>query len=151
MQRIIKLVASLFYVGNTPLFPGTAASFLVAMLYLLVLSRSFYLYAATFFVLFLLGFLVCAPAEELFGRKDSPRIVIDEAAGMLVSVFLLPANFIFVFLAFILFRIFDITKAYPAGLCERLKGSAGVMLDDIVAGIYANLCLHLIYWLARGA
>ena len=149
MQKIIKLIATLFYVGYMPLLPGTAASLLTLLGYYFFLSHSFYLYAATTLFLIVLGFLVCGRAEKLLGQKDSPRIVIDEVCGMLISLFLIPTDLVFMFLAFILFRIFDIVKVSPAAAWQKRTGASGVMGDDIIAGVYTNLCLHLVYWLAN--
>jgi phosphatidylglycerophosphatase A len=85
--------------------------------------------------------------EEFFGKDGSP-IVIDEVAGMVISLVFVSKDIRSFAGAFLLFRLFDIIKPAPAGSMERLKGGWGVTLDDVMAGIYANLSLHLILYLA---
>jgi len=91
-----------------------------------------------------MGFLVGGSAEKMFGKKDSKFIVIDETSGMLLSLILIPYNYKFVILGFFLFRILDTLKPYPAGRFENLKGSLGIMCDDLVAAVYTNLILQVV-------
>ena len=88
---------------------------------------------------------VAGRGEQIFGKKDCGIIVIDEVVGMLFTMFLLPPTLIYLFLGFLLFRVFDITKPFPARWIDRkVKGGTGIVLDDIVAGIYANLAVRLL-------
>lgn len=82
------------------------------------------------------------------GEKDPGCIVIDEVCGMLLSLAFLPPDPGLVIFAFLVFRIMDTLKPYPAGVLQRLKGSVGIMSDDIVAGFYTNIILQLILKLA---
>ena len=83
-------------------------------------------------------------AEKIFNEKDSSRIVIDEIVGFQFAMFLVTPTALHVFLGFLLFRFFDIAKPFPVRLCERkLPGGYGVVGDDIVAGVYANIFLLL--------
>lgn len=100
---------------------------------------------------FLMGFAmvfvgacwVAGEAEKIFGAHDSARIVIDEVFGMVATMFLIPVGMVWLVAGFALFRIFDIIKPFPASYLDRhLHGGAGVMLDDLAAGIYANLVLQ---------
>lgn len=85
---------------------------------------------------------VSQEAEKIFRRKDDPRIVIDEVAGFLWTMFLVSPTVRHLLLGFVFFRFFDVVKIFPARLCQdRLPGGWGVVLDDVVAGIYANLLL----------
>ena len=84
--------------------------------------------------------------EEIFG-KDGRQIVIDEATGMVISLLFIPKEIGWYAVAFFLFRIFDVIKPPPARSAERLKAGWGVTLDDVVAGIYANVTLHIIYYI----
>lgn len=94
------------------------------------------------------GIWIAGEAEELYGRKDCPCIVIDEVAGMLTTLALLPRGAGFLLAGFVSFRIFDILKPFPAGLAERrLPGGWGVMMDDILAGIYAGLAVKAVHWI----
>jgi phosphatidylglycerophosphatase A len=94
-------------------------------------------------IVFLLGLLTSHQAEKLLG-KDSSHIVIDELCGYLISVLFIPSSIGYLIAAFILFRIFDILKPPPIRKIEKVAtGGAGIMLDDVLAGIYANVCLQL--------
>jgi phosphatidylglycerophosphatase A len=86
-----------------------------------------------------------ARAEGLFGKRDDGRITIDEVAGMLLSLAFLPYRLEVVVAAFLLFRVFDITKPPPARAAESLPGGLGVMADDLVAGLYANVVGQLLW------
>lgn len=144
--KIIKLIATCFYLGYFPFGSGTLASAVGILLYIL-LRNNIALYIIVTAIVTILGFLVSGEAEKLFNEKDSGKIVIDEVSGILIALFLLPANFGVIIIAFFLFRGFDMFKVAPADRLQNLKGSAGVMLDDIMAGLYTNLCFHLALWL----
>jgi phosphatidylglycerophosphatase A len=82
-------------------------------------------------------------AEIILGRTDSPLIVIDEIAGFLTAMFMVPPGWLFIVSGFLIFRVFDIVKPWPLKRLEALHGGPGVMLDDVGAGIYTNLLLQL--------
>ena len=84
--------------------------------------------------------------EDIFRQKDCRRIVIDEIAGFLVANFLSPAELLPIVLAFLLFRLFDIIKPFPAARAERISGGLGVILDDLIAGFYAFVILRLLFF-----
>ena len=84
-------------------------------------------------------------AERLLGDKDPGAIVVDEVAGMIVSVLLLPRTGRVLLAAFVLFRVFDVTKPFPARTSQRLTGGIGVMVDDLIAGLYAFVVLVLLH------
>jgi phosphatidylglycerophosphatase A len=86
-------------------------------------------------------------AERHFGRTDPGQVVIDEVMGMLITLFLNPVGWLGALAAFFLFRIFDVIKPYPANRLERLHGGVGVMADDAMAAVYANLALRAaLHW-----
>ncbi|MFH1854725.1 MAG: phosphatidylglycerophosphatase A [Candidatus Omnitrophota bacterium] len=143
MKFLHKLIATVFYIGYIPFAPGTFSSIAAIILYCFIKNNPLAMGAAIISCL-LLGFLSAGKAEDIFRSKDSRKIVIDEFTGMLVSLFFLPVNAVYTILAFALFRILDIIKPAPAGSLEKLKGSAGIMLDDIVVGIYTNLMLRVL-------
>lgn len=145
-KRIIKLIATCIYLGYSPVVPGTMVSLAGALVYLLV-SGSIIAYTILLLLIMLLGFLVCGKAEEIFAKKDSRKIVIDDLCGMLITYFLIPYTTVNLIAGFFLFRIIDISKPYPIRRLERLSGSRGVMLDDILAGIYANILLGCIQYI----
>ena len=92
---------------------------------------------ATLLVVIAVGIWASHHVEILLGRKDPGLIVIDEVAGMMVSVALLPRSIPVLLCAFFLFRLFDIWKPFPAREAQALHGGAGVMVDDLIAGVYA--------------
>ena len=109
-----------------------------ASLPLALLTLTAFIVSATWF---------CQKGEELLHEKDSPKIVIDEVAGFLLGNFLSPPAIKAAAAAFLLFRFFDIMKIFPAGAAQKLPGGVGVIADDLVAGFYTFLILHLlIFW-----
>jgi phosphatidylglycerophosphatase A len=84
------------------------------------------------------------------GRTDPGEVVVDEVAGQMITLLFLPMTWQTLTLAFFVFRLFDIVKPYPARRMEALPGGLGIMVDDLVAGGYANLCLQVTAWLAPG-
>jgi len=139
--------------GYSPVAPGTAGSVLGVLLAFLfaffagswqgVLDSPWFLLLSG--ALFVLGVWAAGKAEVIFGQKDSGKIVIDEVVGMMLTLYLLPATWLYLVLGFFFFRFFDIVKPFPARRIDmRMKGGLGVMLDDVAAAVYANLCLHLV-------
>ncbi len=144
---IIKLLASGFGTGYSPVASGTAGT-LVGVALFFLLPQKYILPAAV--VIFMAGVYISTEAEKLYGKKDSGKIVIDEIAGYLFSLaFMPPAGFgsqkwLFASAGFVLFRIFDVWKPFPARGAQELRGGWGVMLDDLIAGIYTNAVLWLL-------
>lgn len=124
--------------------PGTYASIAGVFLFYLLGDAPLIFVLAT--VLFLAaGFVFCGRAERLFGKKDCSYIVIDEVAGMLLGFVFIPWGIKPALVGLLLFRILDTLKPYPAGALQELNGSAGIMLDDITAGLYTNIILQLVF------
>lgn len=123
-------------VGWAPIAPGTAASALtVVVLWLVPFSR---LALVAFFIgVTLIGTWAAERAERTLGAKDPGAIVVDEVAGMTLSVLVLPLTLPVLAVAFVLFRVFDVVKPAPARQAQALPGGLGVMVDDLVAGLYA--------------
>lgn len=142
MRRLVKITTSFFYLGHSPLMPGTLGS-LAGLLIYFVVKDKFPIYAFTVIFLFALGILFSSEAEKIYKRKDAQMIVIDEACGMMLSMFLVPYNFWIMILGFVLFRTFDILKPPPAKAIEKFSGSFGIMFDDIIAAIYTNFILQI--------
>jgi len=138
------MVASGLYVGYSPVAPGTLGSLLGVGIYLQLRHYPLILIAATA-CLFILGFLVCSKAEEIYQKKDSQRIVIDEIASMCLVLLFIKPTWSVIAIAFVLFRLFDIFKLPPAKRIEGLPGSRGIMLDDMIAAIYAIAVLLIGY------
>ena len=144
LDRIVIFLATGAYSGLSPFAPGTAGTLAAIPIYLLFYQLGDLAYLLLFLALLPLSFTISARAEKLFGAKDSGMIVIDEIAGYLVTMFMIPLSVEYIIIGFFLFRFFDITKIYPASAAEKMGGGPGVVMDDVVAGIYANLSLRLL-------
>ena len=144
MDRLIVALASAGYAGFSPRAPGTVGTAVGTLVYLLFSPFPPLVYLLSTGAFFALSSWVSERAEVLLGQRDSPRIVIDEAAGYLITMALLPCTYTTIAGGFLFFRVFDIIKPPPAGWINRqMKGGLGVVLDDAVAGGYANLLLWL--------
>jgi phosphatidylglycerophosphatase A len=139
---IIITISTFFYVGYLPFIPGTFGSAVGVFLFYAIKDSGFNLGGFTC-ILIILGFLVAGKAEDIVRKKDARCIVIDEVSGMFLSLILLPVDIKVAIAAFLIFRLLDSLKPYPAGRLQNLKGSLGIMLDDIVAGLYTNIILQL--------
>ncbi len=106
--------------------------------------------AGAILALFAAGVWAGTTAERYFGGIDPGPIVIDEVVGMLITLAFIPVGWSGAAAGFVLFRIFDVIKPYPAGQFERLHGGLGVMADDAMAAIYANVCVRMLIWLLPG-
>jgi phosphatidylglycerophosphatase A len=100
--------------------------------------------------LFALGVWAGTTAERYFGGIDPGPVVIDEVVGMLMTLLWIPVSLSAAAAGFLLFRIFDVIKPFPAGRLERLHGGLGVMADDAMAAVYANVSLRLLVWIFPG-
>jgi len=136
--------------GYAPVAPGTAGSAVGVALYLLLADLGALLFGVTLLGLAFLGIWASDEAERVFGRKDDGRIVIDEVVGQLLTlaplVALAPPSALrsppWLFAGFLLFRLLDIWKPGPVAWAERsFAGGAGVMMDDVFAGILGGLIL----------
>ena len=147
MDRFVVFVASGAYLGFVPVAPGTFGSVLALPL-LIGLARSGWSDAAVVALIAVAAALavpICARAGRLWGQTDSARIVLDEVCGMLVAGALVPPTAWTLAVAFLAFRLFDVVKPFPAGYFDRhVKNGFGVVADDLVAGVYANLVVRLL-------
>ena len=141
-DKFIKFISTFGFIGYLPLAPGSMAS--VAGGFIAVgLAHSVPTYLVAWLIITALGFMASDRMEALEGKKDPGCIVIDEVSGVMIAFFMLPATPSVLITAFFLFRAFDMFKIYPANKLEFLKGGVGVMMDDILAGIYTNIVMHL--------
>jgi phosphatidylglycerophosphatase A len=134
-------IATVFGLGYVPVAPGTFGS-VAGLLLWMVLPGSAVVQIAAIVVLFVLGSIAGSRAEHHFGRTDPRQVIIDEVMGMLVALFLNPVRWKGAFIGFLLFRATDVIKPFPANRLERLPGGVGVMADDFMAAVYANLALR---------
>lgn len=145
---LYRIISTVFFVGYFPFAPGTVAS-AFAMLILLIFKPSHSEILMTLVIAFVLGVISSNKIEKKANEKDPSYIVIDEFAGYLISVFLIPLTTLNLLLAFLFFRFFDIIKPPPIRQIEkRLKGGLGIMMDDIIAGLFSNLLLRILLMLS---
>lgn len=135
--------ASVMFLGYAPVASGTVGSLPAIGVALLLKQKPVYLLVLAS-VTFLLGIAASARAQKLFGHEDPSEVTIDEFVGMLIAFLWLPMTLNCIMTVFILFRLFDIFKPFPARQFERLGGGLGIMADDVMAGIYANLAFRLL-------
>lgn len=150
MKPILLFIATFFNIGRLPLAPGTWASLVTTVLVYFIKpywQAPIYLQIAAIVIVFVLGIPAASAAERHFKRKDPRPCVIDEVAGQMVSLLLIPHSISFYIAGFLLFRLFDIVKPFPVRNTEKIPGGFGIMLDDIVAALYALGVLHLYLYL----
>jgi phosphatidylglycerophosphatase A len=140
----VTLLATGLYTGYFPFAPATFSTLVLGIpTYLLLSLLNHYWYGFLLFPLTVFAVRLSDSAEKIFQRKDCSLIVIDELAGFLITMFMVPRGITTVILGFFLFRFFDIVKPPPASFFnKRKKGGLDVVLDDVFAGIYANLVLQ---------
>lgn len=150
MNRFANIVSTFFGVGFFPFAPGTFATLISAIIYYFLIPESF-IYTISGGIIFLLILVLLSFPLSVLIRKsedklgeDSGKIVIDEVIGYFISVLFLPKTLTIILLGFVLFRIFDIFKPEPVNVLQKVKAGWGVILDDVMAGIYANIVLRLI-------
>ncbi len=143
LTMFYRLIATFFYIGYCPLAPGTGASICV-MVIIWILNPSNLSVIILFLTTFILGVISSERIEKKEGKSDPNFVVIDEVTGYLAALIFIPIEPINLFLALILFRFFDIVKPPPIRQIEgKLKGGIGIMIDDIIAGVFANLLIRV--------
>lgn len=150
MNRFFLFIATGFGVGNSPLAPGTLGTLIAVPVYYFLSEIPSPIYEITLIAFLFLSVWISENAGIFFRKKDDQRIVIDEMMGFLITMLWVPKTTLFIIVGFILFRFFDILKPFPIRLIDkRLKGGFGVVLDDVMAGVYANIILQVIDLIAR--
>lgn len=140
-DKLITLITTFFGAGFLPFIPGTFGSLAGVIVYYFVKNNAF-LYAFVMLSFLVAGLVFSQESERIFNKKDARFIVIDEVVGILISLAFLPYSPKLVILGFLLFRLLDTLKPYPAYKIQNLHGSIGIMGDDIVAAIYTNIILQ---------
>ena len=136
-----------FGAGLLPIAPGTWGT-LFGLPLVLLMNRLPLFYAGAFLMLFaVLAVWSSHSCWKIVNGHDPSEIVIDEVAGCLVAFFLVPLSGVSLVAGFLLFRLFDILKPFPIRRLEKLGGGIGIISDDLMAGVYANLCLRLTLFL----
>jgi phosphatidylglycerophosphatase A len=142
LRRIGVFVATCAYVGYAPVAPGTFGSAIGLAVFAAVRQQgSTTVEAVAIVVVAAVGMWSATEAEHHFGRIDPGPVVIDEVIGMLVTLAFVPVNITGATVAFLVFRLLDVVKPWPARRLEHLPGGFGIVLDDIMAGVYGNLVM----------
>jgi phosphatidylglycerophosphatase A len=145
VTRLAVFLATAGYTGYFPIAPGTVGSAVGLVVYALVWwTQSTALEVALILGLFAVGVWAGTIAEQYFGGIDPGPIVLDEVVGMLITLALIPVGISGALVGFFFFRLFDVIKPFPAGRFEKLHGGLGVMADDAMAAIYANVSLRIV-------
>jgi phosphatidylglycerophosphatase A len=151
VTRLAVFIATVGYCGYFPIAPGTVGSAAGLVVYLLVWwSQSPLVEVGLILVLFAAGVWAGTTSERYFGGIDPGPIVLDEVVGMLITLAFIPVGITGALIGFLLFRVFDVIKPFPAGRLEALHGGLGVMADDAMAAVYANIVLRLVLYLRPG-
>lgn len=144
MNGLAVFIATFGYVGFFPIAPGTAGSLAALPLYALVRwAGTPALELVTIVAVFALGIWASTRTERALARKDPGPVVIDEVLGMLITLAFLPLSPWGIVAGFLLFRLLDVIKPFPAGRLEHLPAGLGIMADDAMAGVYAHLLLRI--------
>jgi phosphatidylglycerophosphatase A len=144
LDKLALILSSCFGFGLIPLAQGTFGTLAgiplaIALAHVGPMAAAYLLF---FFVL--LSIWTSGRSARALEKDDPAEVVIDETAGLLLTLFLLPATGFNLCLGFILFRLFDILKPFPIRRLEKVEGGAGIVLDDLLAGVYGNVCLRLV-------
>jgi phosphatidylglycerophosphatase A len=146
LSNPIQFLALGFGSGLAPKAPGTFGTLAAIPLYLLLTMLAPLPYALVVLLMTLAGFYICGKAADDVGVHDHPAIVWDEFVGFFITMFMIPVSWQSILLGFILFRLFDIVKPWPISFVDKkVAGGFGIMIDDVLAGIFALVIMQLIF------
>lgn len=149
MEKIVKFLSSGFYIGYSPYAPGTLGSLFALIIYLFftpqfIGGRGYWVFLLIFVSL---AIVLSDLGEKYFAEKDCQYIVIDEMAGLFITLAYLPKQWGYILVGVILYRFLDIKKLKFIKRIEKISGGLGIVLDDIVVGIMVNLFLQIMNWI----
>lgn len=146
LSNINHLLALGFGSGLAPKAPGTFGTLAAIPFYLVLSGLTPWLYGVMLLVTSFIGFYICGKAAADVGVDDHPAIVWDEFVGFFITMFLIEPSIETIAVGFVLFRVFDIFKPWPISIADKkLHGGLGIMLDDMLAGVFACILMHLIF------
>lgn len=139
----IHFLAFGFGAGLSPKAPGTIGTIVAVPFYLLLVQMNTWIYAGVILASFLFGIWLCGKTARALGVHDHGGIVWDEMVGYWITMFMAPTDWLWILVGFCLFRVLDIVKPWPIRVADdQIKGGLGIMLDDVLAGIMAALCIQ---------
>lgn len=147
IQKVSFQIATFFSIGLLPKMPGTWATLAtIPLAWVMMTNMNLMAYMGFTFLLLLIGAFACEVVETRTGQHDQGHLVIDEVVGYLITMTWLPITWQSFVFGFVFFRALDIVKPFPINFLDRrMKGGLGVMLDDVAAGVLANVVLQVIY------
>ncbi|MEM8844251.1 MAG: phosphatidylglycerophosphatase A [Pseudomonadota bacterium] len=146
----IHFLAFGFGSGLAPVAPGTFGTLAGIPLYLLMAQWSLPIYCIVLFILCVLSIFIAGKSSQFLGVHDHGGIVVDEIVGFLLTMTFAPAGWMWILIGFLLFRLFDILKPWPIkAMDQHISGGLGIVLDDLMAGIYGGLSLLFVEWLVN--
>ena len=147
MTHPVHFLAFGFGSGLAPVAPGTFGTVMAVLLYLLMMQLSLVPYLIIVAIVSIVGIWICDKSSKLLGVHDHGGIVWDEFAGFFITMIAAPVGWIWIVIGFALFRLFDIWKPWPISLLDKkVEGGLGIMIDDVVAGVYALICVQLLHY-----
>uniref|UniRef100_A0A7C3N7S8 Phosphatidylglycerophosphatase A n=1 Tax=candidate division WOR-3 bacterium TaxID=2052148 RepID=A0A7C3N7S8_UNCW3 len=144
IEFFYSVINTVFFIGKIK-GGGTIVSFLLLFLWFFFIKGSFTILFDFFSLILFLSYISISNSKKFFG--DDKRIVIDELVGATISIMFLPKNFLVIFISILIFRYLDISKIFFLDRFEKIEGATGILLDDIMAGILANLITHFIIFI----
>ncbi|MFK7815241.1 MAG: phosphatidylglycerophosphatase A [Gammaproteobacteria bacterium] len=147
LRNPIHLLSFGFGSGLSPKAPGTMGTIVAIPIFLAICEFTLSLYLLVVVLIFLIGCWTSGKTAKALKVHDHPGIVIDEIAGYLITMIMVPITWYWVILGFLFFRLFDIWKPWPISIIDKqVKGGFGIMLDDVLAALYSLLSLHIVIW-----
>lgn len=140
-----KIVGSGFYTGYIPVASGTFGSLAALIIYLIPGFENLWIISPAILIIFIYGVFVSGKFEKVYG-KDPAECTVDEVVGTWIALIALPKTILIIITSFFIWRALDIIKPFPARTSEKLSGGWGIMMDDVISGIYTLIILHLIVY-----
>ena len=141
-----KLIGSGFYTGYVPIASGTFGSLVAIVIYIIPGFERLEIIIPAIILLFSYGLFVSSKFEKVYG-KDPSQCTVDEVVGTWIALIALPKSFLIVFTTFLIWRVLDIIKPFPARTSEKLPGGFGIMIDDVISGFYTVVIVHLFVYI----